>query len=586
MRGKNSVVAKFDDEKQYYAMWQLNGQLRVFETDSGDCFLNVKSSGKTTRTDCLLKGEKTALCWFSNQTKRSKDQGRLLFISGGYGIEAIDVFKGEVIWRTQIENGVSDIAVQDGHLYFVSLFERIGGKLDTHQGTVLSKFKIGKHKGKHLIPVLGLEKLVITGTHLLLWDGINEKKLVKYSGHTTEVSALCLSPCRKFIFTGAEDERQLAVWSTQSTKRDAICLFPMDHPVMDISSASLNESLIVCALSTHGVTYIWKCEDLEKEKWKTSFWATIQLEVQGDGLIFSTKVEAKMNEVVVHLVRGNVAFPLFDHCILPDFGSEPTVIILDKKEPHLLPSKDTKTEVEDQKKRKREVMVVGPDNNGQAVQVMHLTKAMKAGKHSERDQHCALKTEELTLGERLAQLEHKQLVHPEESREEKTKAPFLLSSSAAVLVKQINQSGDIELFIRLMQLPRDLATKTVHNLVDTEAAKFLQLCIERLRLRPKEAPSIIWWIRALVKTHAAYLMSSPTIQQQITFVHQLIEHRVAVFDNLVSLSGRLDILLSQVKAQEQSKRDHGGTNVVEMDLSEDESVLEEIDHEEITLDGN
>jgi len=361
---------------------------------------------------------------------------------------------------------------------------------------------------------------------------------------------MCLSPCGNFFFTGAEDERQLAAWSIQSTRQDAICLFTMGDPVINISTASLDNALLVCALSTKGLVSVWKCEELTKQKWNTTQWATIQLEEDAENAILSAQMEVQMNKVVVHLVHGNVAFPSFEHYVLPEITSSPKTILLNKKVSHLLEGEASKTESEDRKKRKRQVNVIGADNDGDGVQIMHLTNTSKPGDHPSKTVPTD-PIQELTLGERLAQLEDKR-VNPE-PHEEKTQTTFLSASSAAVLVKQINQSGDIELFIRLTQLPRDLMMSTVRHLAETDAAKFLQFCIDRLRIRPRDAFSVIHWIRALIKVHAAYLMSSPTIQQQLAFVHQLIENRVAVFDTLVSMSGRLDVLLSQIDAQKQSK---------------------------------
>lgn len=85
MKNKASMLSKYSVGNEYFALWQLSGQLRVFETgncvldgsasdwlivvDTGKCFLNLKSVANTTRTDCLLKDKKTAVCWSTHKSK-------------------------------------------------------------------------------------------------------------------------------------------------------------------------------------------------------------------------------------------------------------------------------------------------------------------------------------------------------------------------------------------------------------------------------------------------------------------------------------------------------------------------------------
>ena len=140
----------------------------------------------------------------------------------------------------------------------------------------------------------------------------------------------------------------------------------------------------------------------------------------------------------------------------------------------------------------------------------------------------------MTLGERLKVLQAK-MEKPDSS--EKHKRGSLSASTAAVLVHQINQryplamvakcltewrdSGDMELYNRAMRLPNDIVIGTAKQLSAHDATKFLRLCVDRLQIRPKDALSVVNWIRAIVKTHAATLMSTPDIQQCISRVHQV-----------------------------------------------------------------
>ena len=126
----------------------------------------------------------------------------------------------------------------------------------------------------------------------------------------------------------------------------------------------------------------------------------------------------------------------------------------------------------------------------------------------------------------------------------------------------------MELYNRAMRLRADIQTATAKQLSSRDAVQFLHRCTERLRLRPKDAYPVIGWIRAILKFHAAYLMSSPDAQKSISHVYQvhhclprsvqrtdlpqMIETRLAMFDSLMSLSGRIDLLLTQVEQKEKT----------------------------------
>ena len=79
----------------------------------------------------------------------------------------------------------------------------------------------------------------------------------------------------------------------------------------------------------------------------------------------------------------------------------------------------------------------------------------------------------------------------------------------------------MELYSRAMRLRSDIQTATAKQLSSHDAVQFLHRCTERLRLRPKDAYPIIGWIRAILKFHAAYLISSPDAQKSISHIHQV-----------------------------------------------------------------
>jgi U3 small nucleolar RNA-associated protein 5 len=86
---------------------------------------------------------------------------------------------------------------------------------------------------------------------------------------------------------------------------------------------------------------------------------------------------------------------------------------------------------------------------------------------------------------------------------------------------------------------------TIARLAPTDAALFLKAAVERLQTRPARAGALLPWLRATLLSHTAYLSTAPGVQAHLTAVYQLIEARLAVFQPMLALRGRLDLVLSQ-----------------------------------------
>lgn len=252
------------------------------------------------------------------------------------------------------------------------------------------------------------------------------------------------------------------------------------------------------------------------------------------------------------LVQGNAAFPSFTSLVPPKFDGKLSEIELEPSVVSLLGKRTIPSEIEIQRKKKREALILGADNNGEAIQIAQFAQPMfdplpineVSFQTSQRSPFIFLfflnriSGERLTLGERLERLE-KKFTKNETAIDKETFMGSLSASSAVVLIHQINQrqknqslqgtqrlfrvfcSGDMELYTRAMRLPNDIVIATVKKLNPEEAAKFLQFCVQNLRLKPKTASSILNWIRSIVKFHAAYLMAAPGVHQSIAAIHQV-----------------------------------------------------------------
>ncbi|KNC51964.1 WD40 repeat-containing protein [Thecamonas trahens ATCC 50062] len=91
---------------------------------------------------------------------------------------------------------------------------------------------------------------------------------------------------------------------------------------------------------------------------------------------------------------------------------------------------------------------------------------------------------------------------------------------------------------------------TVRQLPTARIVALLKILTDKLRSRPARGTRLVPWIRAILVTHTAFLLSVPGLSAMLTPLYQTFEERLAVYDKLMKLNGRLDLVLSQVSADD------------------------------------
>ena len=75
--------------------------------------------------------------------------------------------------------------------------------------------------------------------------------------------------------------------------------------------------------------------------------------------------------------------------------------------------------------------------------------------------------------------------------------------------------------------------------------------------KPARVASLASWMRALLQHHAAYLLACPGLLPMLTPLYQLIDERLAAFKPLAKLVGRMQMLQSQLVAQQAASQREG-----------------------------
>jgi U3 small nucleolar RNA-associated protein 5 len=132
-----------------------------------------------------------------------------------------------------------------------------------------------------------------------------------------------------------------------------------------------------------------------------------------------------------------------------------------------------------------------------------------------------------------------------------------------------NDSGLLETCLRIAD-PTVIST-SVSRLSEKYVVALLSQLTQRLQAKPTRASSLVAWIRAILVTHTAYIMRVPEVIASLTSLYSVIDTRLGVFKKLVTLSGRLDLILSLKAAK--GKISPGDTAAMAI-YNEDQGMVE------------
>jgi len=90
----------------------------------------------------------------------------------------------------------------------------------------------------------------------------------------------------------------------------------------------------------------------------------------------------------------------------------------------------------------------------------------------------------------------------------------------------------------------EIIVKTIKRLSPVDALEFFRIAVGMLQSSPSRADVLLVWIRAILLHHTAYLTNSAAAKTTMGFLYQTIEARLASHQALLSLSGRLDLVLA------------------------------------------
>lgn len=124
------------------------------------------------------------------------------------------------------------------------------------------------------------------------------------------------------------------------------------------------------------------------------------------------------------------------------------------------------------------------------------------------------------------------------------------ADSLVTLLEQALQSNDSALLEQcLLCTNLDIIDATTLRLPTHRVLALLKILVAKFEKRPSRGLLVTHWLSYILKHHISFLITVPDLSRQLAGLSQLLEQRLSSYSRLSSLSGRLDLLMSQVTNQ-------------------------------------
>jgi len=552
----SAAISSFDPDGQTLAMLTADGRLRVWD-----------AQGSKLRVQCVeprhLQHISTCLAWGATLKKRKR--GKKAKVAARSGVVAIgaddgtvalwDVTKGELLRRLGEGGGgshagrVNDVEFSpDGTVLYSCGADHFVCAWDCASGELSSKFKTGKQEPHRVAVSPDGATLAVGSLSIKLFDVSSKHVTRKLSGHAMPVSCLRWSDDGLLLLSGCAD-RFINVWATgaEATGRDAAGVLSIAGAPCDLSAVASGDgssAYRVAVVDENGVACLWEwqntAEALEGGKQRQrkappsqAIGCTVSVgESDSSGGVFAALL---INDAALAVAHGSQLKPTFATADLTsEDGSSLAEIVLESAE-------------------QGSSLLVGSGASSAAAQSAHGSVVLGAVDMQLAAPRTGKHEKEASMGDRVSAMD---LNADQANPVDTTSAPG--AGSLATLLVQALQSDDAALLGECLQVTDPaVIERTVARLPTPVLLPLLTALVDKFQSRPHKGGPLIVWIRAILTQHASHLMTIPDLVQRLSSFYQTVDSRVAVFKRLLRLSGRLDLLATQI---EQTKVDDSGVN--------------------------
>lgn len=124
-------------------------------------------------------------------------------------------------------------------------------------------------------------------------------------------------------------------------------------------------------------------------------------------------------------------------------------------------------------------------------------------------------------------------------------------SHARLLLQALQTNDKVLLESSLKEKDIKVVQTTIRRLPARYVVLLLEKLLERFTQKPARGRELVPWIKQILALHTAYLLTVPDLVQRLSHLYAALNSRLATHDKLMSLHGRLDLVLSQIEFQDQ-----------------------------------
>ncbi|GJJ71949.1 U3 small nucleolar RNA-associated protein 5 [Entomortierella parvispora] len=484
---------------------------------------------------------------------------------------------------------------------------------DITQGTMMSKFNADT-KAVKKIQISHDETMILTAGHSMkLWDMESREIIKNFTGHASAITNVVFSANDKFLASTAEQDRFINLWdcSRDNQQEGNITALTLDNTVTHVDISANNS---VLAISEEGTAGLWQNAQSPSGTSSTSTKASKKKRFTTRACDCLVKIESSRGEKTVIpllagiftpqssgqmiLARGSTIKPVFEKV---EFQNEDGSL----KEKELIMTRapvtgflmdeaaQTASNVKATKKAYNEsaVTVVGAADFAIATPGMEKDSDNDDSDDEEKD---AAELEGRTMEEKLQDLAVEDTGSKKKStKQSKNKYSTPKANSLQQMLIQALHSNDLQLLEACLTFNNvEVIRNTVRRLPTAYVIPFLTQVIHKFQQKPNRGEALLEWIKAVLLIHTAYLMTVPDLIKKLSNFYQTLDSRVSVFQKLLNLHGRLDLVMSQIEMRQQYEAEdtsNEASTVYVEDEDEEEDLemdMEDEDDEDDDLVGD
>ncbi|GMI95070.1 Nuclear Glucose-responsive WD40 protein1, GLUCOSE HYPERSENSITIVE 40 [Hibiscus trionum] len=598
------ILTAFSPSLDYFAISSGDGRIKIWDTLKGQIqteFVDIISS---EATNLYAKAERGHLSidykcmkWLSFEKKKKRKLGSSLLVLGtGSGdVLALDVSAGQLKWKVSDchPGGVSAIAfATNGSCIYSAGADGMVCEIDSLTGNLLGKFRASVKSISCMTVSSDGKTLVTAAAQLKTFDCSNHKKIQKFTGHPGSVRCMIFTENGKFILSSAVAERYIAVWKAEGGKKQsASCVLAMEHAAVFIDSKCVNEDIYVFAISETGVCYFWYGQDVETLRNAKPTKLSISLE---DGLskphkgalptIFAAKLQGVPKPESVHafLAHGLLVKPLFQKIVV-QYGSD--ILLSSSQDGVLLPRSQFLNKSKKGLDAQNRVIALDRANAEDAT--LPIPKIFYPHEEKE-DRHRSLRvdannvmTDSVDPGSQPEFMDGKDDSMKLEAgskalcMEDQLRSLGILDTCNAQLDSIPFNGINLE-----ANLPPKKMRAAIFSMEPGDAHKLLENLVKLWQSRSYSGKYVLPWIYSLLLTHGHLIMSRESVTQMLNSLSKNTKSRGSALQSLLQLSGRLQLIATQIGKAAQGKSQHSMSDHP-MDESEDEDGGDDDDVDDV-----